>query len=288
MNRLFCFGLGFTAAALCRRLKAEGWAIAGTGQSERSVAEIAAQGFNALPFDGSAPGRGVPDALVRATHVLTSVPPDERGEPVLIHHGQDIAAAPHLRWIGYLSTVGVYGDANGGWVDEDSPTDPGLDRARRRLASEAHWQTLHLLSRRVVIFRLAGIYGPGRSALDTVRSGTARRIVKPGQVFNRIHVDDIATVLAASMAGAGSHGLYNVADDEPAPPQDVIAHAARLLGLAPPPEEDFAAARLSPMSASFYAKNQRVRNGRIKADLGVRLAYPDYHAGLAAIYRDGG
>jgi nucleoside-diphosphate-sugar epimerase len=196
----------------------------------------------------------------------------------------DLHAAWSLAWIGYLSTVGVYGDRQGGWVDETSETQPISPRSRRRLAAEEAWCAFGAhTNRRVQIFRLAGIYGPGRSAIDRLQEGTARRIVKAGQVFNRIHVDDIAAVLRAAIAGNGTQQVYNVTDDEPAPPQDVIAFAADLMRLPPPPEIAFQEADLSPMAASFYADNKRVSNARLREDLGVQLKFPSYREGLRAI-----
>ena len=235
-------------------------------------------------FDGTRPGEGVREALQAATHVLVSVPPDEGGDPVLQHHAADLAAAPALSWIGYLSTIGVYGDRDGAWVDEDTPTEASSARSRRRVDAEEAWRAFgDREHKRVQIFRLAGIYGPGRSAIDRLRAGTAQRIVKPGQVFNRIHVDDIAGVLHAAMTRAGVHEVYNVADDEPAPPQDVIAYAAQLLQVPPPPEIAIEEAKLSLMAKSFYVENKRISNARLRADLGVDLEFPSYREGLRAI-----
>jgi nucleoside-diphosphate-sugar epimerase len=223
-------------------------------------------------------------ALARATHLLVSAAPDESGDPFLAAQGPAIAAAP-VRWAGYLSTTGVYGDHGGGWVDEDTPLTPGTHRGRLRVAAEAEWRATGLP---IHIFRLAGIYGPGRGPFEKVRDGTARRILKPGQVFSRIHVDDIVQVLEASMEAPAPGAVYNVCDDDPAPPEDVLDHAAALLGRPPPPAVPFAAAVLSPMAQSFYAENKRVRNDRIKRDLGIRLIHPDYRAGLAALLAEGG
>jgi nucleoside-diphosphate-sugar epimerase len=215
---------------------------------------------------------------------LISVPPDAESDPVLAEHAHDIAALRGLRWLGYLSTTGVYGDRGGGWVDEESDLAPSGDRGRRRVVAEAGWLDLH--RRRGVpahIFRLAGIYGPGRSALDTVRQGRAQRIDKPGQVFSRIHVADLAAVLRASMARPDPGAIYNVCDDDPAPPEAVIAHACALLGVEPPPLVPFDTADLSPMARSFYDDNKRVSNRRLKEVLGVTLAYPSYKDGLQAL-----
>jgi len=284
MSHLFCFGLGYSALRVARRLAGEGWSISGTARTADGTAAIAAQGFAAYMFDGTAPGRGVDDALTKATHVLVSVPPDAAGDPALKHYADALARAPHLNWIGYLSTVGVYGDQQGGWVDETTPADPVSERGRRRLAAEEAWRTLATRSSvRAHVFRLAGIYGPGRSALDRLREGTAQRIVKPSQVFNRIHVDDIAAAVCAGIAGRGALEVYNVTDDEPSPPQDVVAYAAQLLHLPPPPVVAFEDAQLSPMAASFYADNKRVSNARLRHDLGVTLKFPSYREGLQAI-----
>jgi len=203
---------------------------------------------------------------------------------VLDLHGPDIASRRELAWIGYLSTTGVYGDRQGGWVDEESALRPTGERGRRRVAAEAGWRALgQRAGLPAHVFRLAGIYGPGRSAFDALRAGRAQRIEKPGHVFSRIHVADIVQVLHASMARPRAGAIYNLCDDDPAAPADVIAHAAALLGVAPPPIVPFAEAKLSEMARSFYDDNKRVRNDRIKQELGVRLTYPDYRAGLAAI-----
>jgi nucleoside-diphosphate-sugar epimerase len=284
MSQLFCFGLGYTARVLACECLRLGWQVAGTARSQSGVDGLRQSGFDALLFDGQQASAEVTARLRTATHVLTSVPPDAEGDAVLRLYASDLATAPQLSWIGYLSTVGVYGNTQGDWVDEASPVSGDYDRTRWRIDAERQWQALATAaSRRVQIFRLAGIYGPGRSALDSLRTGRAQRIVKPGQVFNRIHVADIAQALAAGMAGRGVHAIYNVADDEPAPPQDVITYAAELLQQPPPPEIDFADADLSPMARSFYEANRRVSNARMKADLGIRLAYPNYRDGLQAI-----
>jgi nucleoside-diphosphate-sugar epimerase len=281
---LFCFGLGYTALALARRLRAEGWQIAGTCREAARREELAQLGIAARLFDRERPLANAAALLAGCTHLLCSVPPDEAGDPVLDLHGPDIAARTDLAWIGYLSTTGVYGDRQGGWVDEASALRPTGERGRRRVAAEAGWLALGQRARLPVhLFRLAGIYGPGRSAFDALRAGRAQRIEKPGQVFSRIHVADIAQVLHASMARPRAGAIYNLSDDDPAAPADVIAHAAALLGVAPPPLIPFAEAKLSEMARSFYDDNKRVRNDRIKQELGVRLAYPDYRAGLDAI-----
>jgi nucleoside-diphosphate-sugar epimerase len=284
MTRLFCFGLGYSALHLARRLRADGWDVVGTARTAAGADAFAHEGFAPLVFDGSRPGDGIREALQAATHVLVSVPPDDGGDAVLQHHAADIAAAAAIGWIGYLSTVGVYGNRDGAWVDEDSPTNPSSERSRRRVAAEETWRAFgDREHKRVQIFRLAGIYGPGRSAIDRLRAGTAQRIIKPGQVFNRIHVDDIAGVLYAAMTRRGMHDVYNVADDEPAPPQDVIAYAAQLLQVPPPPEIAIEKAKLSLMAKSFYVENKRISNARLRADLAVDLEFPSYREGLRAI-----
>jgi nucleoside-diphosphate-sugar epimerase len=281
---LFCFGLGYTALALADRLQAEGWRIAGTRREAERQEELARRGIAAWLFDRDRPLADAPALLAGCTHLLSSVPPDEVGDPVLDLHGPDIASRPELAWIGYLSTTGVYGDRQGGWVDEESALQPTGERGRRRVTAEAGWLALgQRAGLPVHLFRLAGIYGPGRSAFDALRAGRAQRIDKPGQVFSRIHVADIVQVLHASMARPRAGAIYNLCDDDAAAPADVIAHAAALLGIPPPPLVAFAEAKLSEMARSFYDDNKRVRNDRIKQELGVRLAYPDYRAGLAAI-----
>jgi hypothetical protein len=292
MNHLVCFGFGFSARALAARLcppnTERAWRITGTSTTEAGCARIRAGGHQAVLFDGAAPSTEVSKALATATHVVVSAPPGELGDPVLRHHGDDIRTVTQLKWIGYLSTVGVYGDHGGAWVDETTPATPGSPRSQRRLAAELAWLALPTASQpekgpMVGVFRLSGIYGPGRSAIDNLRDGSARRIVKPGQVFNRIHVDDIALVLEAAMARQQVSQVYNVTDDEPAPPQDVVAYAAGLLNLPVPPDLPFATATLSPMARSFYSENKRVRNDRVKHELGVTLAHSTYREGMATI-----
>ncbi len=279
-NALFCFGLGYSAGFLARGLAQEGWRIAGTSRE----APAATAGFPHRRFDRAHPLADACGILAGMTQLLVSIPPDEAGCPVIDCHGSDIAAIAGLRWIGYLSSTNVYGDRGGAWVDEATPPAPRGERGRRRVAAESAWLALGARSGvPVQIFRLAGIYGPGRSALDTLRAGTARRIVKPGQVFSRIHVDDLVAAVRASMARPHAGAIYNVCDDAPAPPDDVIAYAAMLLGMPPPPLEDYATAALSPMARSFYDESKRVSNRRMKNALGVTLRYASYLEGLAAL-----
>jgi len=280
--RLFCFGFGYAAEALARRLSARTTALAGTRtRLEESPPPLGAR-LAAFQSDGAT--QEVRGLLAGTTHVLVSIPPDLEGDVVLRHFREDLLALPALDWVGYLSTVGVYGDCQGGWVDETSPARPMNERSLRRLEAEHAWRDFGRDNRRrVEVFRLAGIYGPGRSVIDGLRAGTARRIVKPGQVFNRVHVDDIALVLARAIDKPVGHAIYNVADDEPAPPEDVVAYAAELLGLPVPPEVPFARTGHADMAASFWAECKRVSNARIKTALGVALAYPTYREGLRAL-----
>ncbi|MBM3509620.1 MAG: SDR family oxidoreductase [Alphaproteobacteria bacterium] len=283
-DSLFCFGLGYSAEALAALLAPAGWSIAGTGRDPATRARLERLGYALVPFDRDRPVAGLGRRLAETTHLLVSVSPDEDDDPVLAVHGPAIAKARTLRWIGYLSTTGVYGDSGGAWVDEATPLRPGNARSVRRADAEAAWLALGRDSGLAVhVFRLAGIYGPGRSAVDQVRAGTARRIDKPGHAFSRIHVADIALALAASMARPNPGAIYNVCDDDPAPQEAVVAHACALLGVAPPPLVAFAEADLSPMARSFYVDNRRVRNDRLKRELGIRLRYPSYRDGLAAI-----
>lgn len=286
MNHLFCFGLGYSATFLARQLLAKGWRITGTCRSRDTQVDLSRLGIEAHLFDRDHRIGNLSALLEPTTHLLSSVPPDEGGDPVLdLHRAEIDAVSQRLNWIGYLSTTGVYGDRNGGWVDEMSEIKPSGERGRRRAAAEAGWLAL---SQPAHLFRLAGIYGPGSSALDTVREGRAKRIVKSGQIFSRIHVADIARVLEASMARPHPGAAYNVCDDDPAPPSDVIAFAAALLNVPPPPEVPFEQADLSAMARSFYEDNKRVSNSRIKRELGVALQYPSYRVGLPAIVAAGG
>jgi nucleoside-diphosphate-sugar epimerase len=276
-RKLLCFGLGYTARAVVRRLGPD-WDVIGTSRSGEAgtLRFDRDHSLSAEYFDG-------------VTHALVSIPPDEDRDLVLDLHGDDIAALPGLRWVGYLSTTGVYGTRDGGWVDEASELRPSTTRSKHRVEAETAWMDL---GRRhgvpVHIFRLAGIYGPGRSVFDALRDGAAKRIDAGTQVFSRIHVDDIATVLLASIAKPRPGAIYNICDDEPAAQAEVVAYAATLLGVPPPQLIPLAEAGLSPMARSFYNDNKRVSSALIKRELGVTLAYPNYRAGLAAILAAGG
>lgn len=280
MNTLLCLGYGYSAAALARRLIPQGWVVIGTTRHPDRAAALHGQGVEPLAWPGDL-GRALDGALDRATHILASAAPDAAGDPFLRSAPRIARARP--QWVGYLSTTGVYGDHQGAWVDETTPLTPASDRGRWRVLAEEQWRATGLP---LHIFRLAGIYGPGRGPFEKVRDGTARRILKPGQVFSRIHVEDIAQVLAASIARPNPGTAYNVCDDDPAPPEDVLSEAARLLGLPEPPAIPFDQAAMSPMARSFYSESKRVRNDRIKTELGVRLRYPDYRSGLAALMAD--
>lgn len=281
---LFVFGLGYTALAFARRERGRFGRVVGTVTSAAKAQALAAEGIEARLFGPEGNDPRIADDLRAARALLASIPPDEEGDPALLSYDGAIAAAPNLSWIGYLSTVGVYGDRGGGWVDETTPANPARDRSRRRLAAEEAWRTLgRRAGKAVQIFRLPGIYGPGRNALAQLAAGTAKRIVKPGQVFSRMHVDDIAAVLAASLDRPRAGAIYTLADDEPAAAAEVVAYAARLAGVEPPPETPFDPAAMTPMAASFYAESRRVSNRLIKDELGVELRYPTYREGLAAL-----
>jgi nucleoside-diphosphate-sugar epimerase len=280
--RLFCFGFGYSAEALAHILSGRILALSGTRTSLSGSEPLLKPRLAA--FQGDTASEHLRALLPGTTHMLVSIPPDLEGDAVLRLLREEIAALPDLGWIGYLSTVGVYGDWQGQWVDETSPTRPKSERSLRRVQAERAWLDLgRETGKRVQVFRLSGIYGPGRSVIDNLKAGTARRIVKPGQVFNRIHVDDIAQVLAAAIDSPSTHGIYNVSDDEPAPPEDVVAYAAELLGLPTPPAIAFEAAGLDGMAASFWSECKRVSNARVKADLGLELLYPTYREGLKAL-----
>lgn len=278
-GRMLILGHGYTAGYLTPLLLAKGWQVTGTTRSDR--ARISAAGAVPLLWPGE--DDAVARAIAQADAILISTAPGASGDPVLAEFASHIAASP-ARWIGYLSTTGVYGDRGGDWVDEDTALTPATARGQERVRAESDWQALakeHDLP--LHIFRLAGIYGPGRGPFAKLANGTARRIIKPGQIFSRIHVEDIAQVLLASIEAPHPGAIYNVCDNDPAPPEDVIEHAARLMGLPLPEAEDFAKAEMTPMARSFYAESKRVANARIRSELGVDLRYPDYRAGLKAL-----
>ncbi|WP_170765411.1 SDR family oxidoreductase [Ruegeria lacuscaerulensis] len=277
---LFSFGHGYSAQAVSRLLKPQGWRICGTTRDPAQTPTIRASGADPLIWPGQTPD------FDGVTHLLISTSPNADGDPVLAVLQDEITArAAQFEWVGYLSTTAVYGDHQGGWVDEATPPAPTADRGRWRVQAEQQWMDIPNLPAHA--FRLAGIYGPGRGPFSKLKRAGMRRIIKPGQVFSRIHVADIAQVLAASMAAPNPGAIYNVCDDEPVPPQDVIAYAAELQGLPLPPAVPFDEADLTPMARSFYNENKRVKNDRIKEELGVRLLYPDYRVGLEALMKEG-
>ena len=275
---LLSFGHGYSAQALTRILLPRDWRIIGTTRSDDKAAALMQGGVEPRIW----PGADMIPALDAATHLLISAAPNDAGDPVLAMLETEIAArAGQFEWVGYLSTTGVYGDHGGDWVDENTALTPATKRGIARVKAEAAWSAIPDLP--LHIFRLAGIYGPGRGPFAKVRQGTARRIIKEGQVFSRTHVADIARVLAASINQPNPGAAYNVCDNDPAPPQDVIAYAAELLGLPIPEAEDFATAEMTAMARSFYAESKKVSNARIKDELGVKLLYPDYRSGLDAL-----
>jgi len=283
--RVFFFGLGYSSLAAARALIRldPTTEIAGTVRSASSRDALASEPYAVHLFDGETAGMTIAAELAEATHVVVSVPPGPQGDPVLRQHWRDLARAPRLEWLCYYSTVGVYGDFDGAWIDEPAPRQPQNERSRQRVVAEDEWRSF-ATERGIplLVLRLAGIYGRGRSTFDRLRDGTARRIIKPGQVFNRIHVEDIGRVTALA-AQQRLDGAFNLADDEPAPPQDLITYAAELMGVEPPPAVPFEAAEMTAMARSFYADNKRISNAAIKAALGIELLYPNYREGLSAI-----
>ena len=276
---LLSFGHGFSAQALSRLLVPQDWRVIGTTRSEDKAVALMNSGVEPRIW----PGADMAPALNAATHILISAAPDEDGDPVLAKLETEITKrAGQFEWVGYLSTTGVYGDHQGDWVNENSPLTPATQRGIARVKAEAAWASIPDLP--LHIFRLAGIYGPGRGPFAKVRNGTARRIIKEGQVFSRTHVADIARILQASIQQPNPGAAYNVCDDDPAPPEDVIAYAAKLLGMPIPTAEDFATAEMTAMARSFYAESKKVRNDRIKDELGVELLYPDYRSGLKSLF----
>ena len=284
---LLIFGLGYTASFYA----AEAAQVFEQVTATKRAPEVLAEGrFRLLPFDGASEkiDPRVIDALGDADAVLVSAAPDAMGDPVLRRLADKIAAAPKLKKIVYLSTIGVYGDHDGAWIDETAELRPSNDRTRWRVTAERDWLALReKAGKQVYVLRLSGIYGPGRSVIEKLRDGTAKRLIKPGQVFNRIHVADIAQAIDACFQTNAPGGVYNITDDEPAPPQDVVLYAAQNAGVEPPPEQEFDAAQLTPMARTFYGENKRVSNRRMKALLRFELAFPTYREGVAALWAQG-
>lgn len=276
--RILIFGLGYSASYIAQHLQGAGTEVTATVRTTAKAEELGRRGITARLFSSSSIDPLIADDIKSSDAILSSITPNECGDPVLGSFTDAITGDSRPRWIGYLSTIGVYGDHLGSWVDETTPATSEKPRSQLRIAAEQRWLALG-----AQIFRLSGIYGPGRNQLEKLAAGTATRIIKPGQVFNRIHVADIATVVAASLSRPRPGAIYNVTDNEPAPPQQVVEFAAKLCGRTPPPEIAFEHAELSPMARSFYLENCRVRNDLIRTELGVTLAYPSYREGLSAL-----
>ena len=280
-GRLVCLGCGYVAEVLARRLLKKGWSVAGTTRDSDRARLLASLGVEAID---SVPSR-IGEAIETDSYLLASAAPTAEGDPFLLSSAETLAAGRNsIRWVGYLSSTSVYGDTGGEWVDEYSPCKPGFERGKRRVQAEREWRRLGDESGiPVTVFRLAGIYGPGRSQLAQVRSGRARRILKPGQVFSRIHVDDIAAALEAAILGETRAPVFNLADDEPASTADVAAYAAHLLGVAPTPLVPLDHSSVSDRLRDMYSECRRVSNARMKARLLPDLAFPTYREGLRAI-----
>lgn len=276
MKHLFCFGLGYSALTLAKQLLADGWRVSGTCRTSDKCERLRTMGITAYIFDKDLPLQEIWD-LQSVTHILHSIPPSDIGDCVVLHHLNDLKNLPNLEWFGYLSTTGVYGDHSGAWVTEETQINPPIGRNQRRADAESGWLANSLP---IHIFRLSGIYGKGRSIIEELKAGTAHRIYKEGQVFSRIHVEDIAQILQASIKHPNPGRIYNCADDKPAPQSEVVEYAAKLLGIKPPPLVNLEDAELSEMAKSFWASNRRISNERIKQELGVKLKYPSYIEGL--------
>ena len=278
-NNLFCFGLGFAAQTLAKRMHSQGWTVSGTSRAIDK--KDALEELSVFPFDGTHATEEIHNAISKATHLLVSIPPQPSGDVVLHNFFSKIAECKNLEWIGYISSTGVYGDTQGEWVDESSPLQPETELNIRRVEAEKSW--LKMIP--VVIFRCASIYGPGRNLLVSVKQERARRIEKPGLVFSRIHVEDLARTLEASIKNPQPGEIYNVSDDKPSPPSETVEYACKLLNVKPPPLIPFESAELSKLARGFYQTCKRVGNKKIKEELEVKLQYPDYRSGLDAIFK---
>lgn len=281
---LFCFGYGYTCDYLGHELMASGnWSVFGTTRDSQKQDMLKRRGITSYIFDYQTPLQAPSRILQDITHILISTPPDDRGDPTYLMHEDDICHLPNLEWIGYLSATSIYGDRDGKWVDETAFPEPTSKRGSRRLRAEKQWQAVaERCNLPLHIFRLSGIYGPGRSALDSVRAGIARRIEKEGHAFNRIHVEDIVQTLIASMNNPQPNSIYNLADNEAAPSHEIISYACKLLNIQPPPLIPYEEADLAPIARSFYKDNKRIKNNKIKEDLGIQLKYPNHRLGLQA------
>ncbi len=284
-NSIFIFGAGYSAQAFAGQNPDFGRFV-GTTRSQGKFEALRQANIEPLIFDGTTTPQ-IKAALAETTHLVISIAPETAGDPVLqAARDMIMTGMPALRWIGYLSTVGVYGDHGGDWVDESAECRPVSDRSTLRLQAEQAWQSLgRAIGKPVAVLRLSGIYGPGRNAFVNLKEGTAKRLIKPGQVFNRIHRDDISGALR-HLAGQDTGGIFNITDDRPAPPQDVVTYAATLMNVPPPPEADFATAQLSPMARSFYGETKRVSNAAVKAT-GYAFRFPDYHAAFDHMWESG-
>lgn len=287
---VFFFGMGYSSKATANaivQLIDENADIAGTTRSRPKAEELIRAGMRAHAFDGRAPGLMLAPDLIKATHLIASIPPGSGGDPVLVHHRRELDKADGLEWLCYFSTLGVYANSDGGWIDETAPCGNKSERSLQRIKAEESWREYaRQRGLPLAILRIAGIYGPGRSSLNKLKEGTAHRINKPGQVFNRVHVQDIGRISALAMR-SGLTGTFNLTDDEPAPPQDLVTYAAKLMDIDPPKEIAFDKANLTDMARSFYADNKRVSNAAIKKALGIELLYPSYREGLKAIFDAG-
>ena len=285
-GNLFCFGLGFSCQALARRLISKGWLVSGTYRNNKLRESIKKLGISAYSYDGNQISSGIYDAIHKATHILISIPPQKSGDIVLKQFSSDIPNWKHLKWVGYISSTAVYGDTKGAWVDETSPLKPINSRGCQRVEAENTWIKLYKkYDLPVIIFRCVGIYGPGRNLLVSVRQGRARNIKKPDLVFSRIHVEDLAQILEASMQCPQPGEIYNVSDDHPSPPSEAVEYAYSLLKIKYPPPIPYESAELTDMARSFYQTNKRVSNKKIKKELGISLQYPDYRIGLNALLK---
>jgi nucleoside-diphosphate-sugar epimerase len=283
--RLLILGAGFSGKAIARECRADFEAVTGTTRSADRFGDLKRAGIAPLVFDGTTITPELRDALAVTTHLVQSISPGKEGDGFLALLGDLGAAAPNLRWIGYLSTIGVYGDRGGEWIDEEADLEPVNERSRERVVAERSWLAAgERIGAPAAVLRLSGIYGPGRNAFVNLDNGTARRLIKPGQVFNRIRVEDIGR-FTRFLIGRGLGGIYNVTDAEPAPPQDVVEYAARLMGVAVPPDIPFETAELSPMARSFYSESKRVSNARARS-LGFEFLYPDYRISLSQMWTE--
>ena len=280
-------GAGFSGSAIAKAFLPLAESVTGTTRSEDKLAGLLALGIDALVYDGTAISPELAAAMKRTTHLIQSIAPGRDGDPMMRPGASPLAELmPNLQWAGYLSTVGVYGDHGGAWVAEDASLEPVSARSVERVAAEQAWLAFGQVQNiPVAVLRLSGIYGPGRNAFCNLAAGTARRLIKPNQVFNRIRVEDIAGA-TVFLSGRSIGGVFNITDHEPAPPQDIVAEAARLMGVAPPPEMPFETAELSPMARSFYGENKRVSNTRLR-DLGFVFRFPDYRISLAELWSNG-